>query len=216
MKRTSDEVPRAGRTREPIGLRSGTMIIGRTAPPDLLTGALAHTLAAVARVTADDHDRPSPCAGWTVDDVLRHLLDSFDCLSAALNFGRVDLDQPAGERRPGGVTSVLIQSARALGRASRRRPTTAPVAVGELPLAREKVIIVGAVEAAVHGWDISAGTGRPLPIPDPLAAELLRRLPELGGAGPGVFGPPLALPDARTSSQRLLADLGRDWRFAGR
>ncbi len=109
------------------------------------------------------------------------------------------------------VITTLATSARSLERAARRRPAT-PIAVGELPLDRESVIMVAAVEAAVHGWDVGAGSGRPTPIPDPLAGELLQRLPRVTGAGIGVFAPPLALPAAETPGHRLLADLGRDWR----
>lgn len=188
------------------------VIIGRPAEVEVLSAALAYALGVVGRVRPDDHDRPSPCAEWTVGDVLRHLLDSFDCLSAALNFGRVDLDEPAGDHGMECVVTGLTTSARSLERAARRRPAT-PIAVGELPLDRESVIMVAAVEAAVHGWDLGAGTGRPTPIPDPLAGELLQQLPAITGAGIGVFAPPLSRPEAATPGHRLLAELGRDWRF---
>ncbi|WP_152362048.1 TIGR03086 family metal-binding protein [Microlunatus speluncae] len=191
------------------------MITGIEARPvaPILSGSVRYALTAVAGLSADDLGRSSPCAGWTVGDVLRHLHESFDALSAALNFGRVVLDEPSGASPREGVISALTESADCLDRAARRRGPASPIAVGGLPLARDKVIIVASVEAAVHGWDVSAGAGRPLPIPDPLAIALHGRLPELGSPGPGIFGPALTISDASTPSRRLLADLGRDWRF---
>jgi uncharacterized protein (TIGR03086 family) len=183
---------------------------GRLSPPELLSGALAHALEVADGVRADDLDRASPCAGWTVDDVLRHLLDSFDCLSAALNFGRVDLDEEPPRRT---LLSALAGSAGSLDHAARRRPTASPIAIGGLPLPREKVILVAAVEATVHGWDVSAGTGRPRPIPDPLAIGLLHRLPEVVTVGTAGFAPALPSAGATSPGHRLLASVGRDWRF---
>lgn len=183
----------------------------------LLSAGIRHSLTAAATLTVDDLGRPSPCRGWTVGDVLRHLRESFDCLSGALNFGRVVLDEPPGARSPRGeLISALVESAGCLDRAARRRPAAVPITVGGLPLAREKVIIVATVEATVHGWDLSAGAGRSLPLPDWLASQLLRRLPELGGAGSGGFGPVVERFGASTPGRRLLAGLGRDWRFAVR
>ncbi len=188
---------------------------GRRPVAPILAAALQHSLTAVAELSADDLGRSSPCLGWTVGDVLQHLQGSFDCLSAALNFGRVELGDSPSPAAPAAaaVLATLTSSANSLDRATDRRAAARPVVVGALPLDRDQVIIVAALEAAVHGWDASAGRGRPLPIPDPLATELLRLLPGVVAARTGLFAPALTVAGAVTPSRRLLAALGRDWRF---
>jgi uncharacterized protein (TIGR03086 family) len=70
----------------------------------------------------------------------------------------------------------------------------------------------GAIEIAVHGWDISQACGTRRPIPDPLAATLLRIAPLLipdTGRDP-LFGPPVPVPPRAGPGDRLVAFLGRD------
>jgi hypothetical protein len=71
---------------------------------------------------------------------------------------------------------------------------------------------VGALEMAVHGWDLSRACGHCRPIPAPLATSLLRISPLLvphTGRAP-LFGPPVTVPPMATPSDRLVAYLGRD------
>jgi len=71
---------------------------------------------------------------------------------------------------------------------------------------------VGALEMAVHGWDLSRACGRCQPIPGPLAAGLLGISPLLvppTGRAP-LFGPPVTVPPKATPSDQLVAYLGRN------
>ena len=71
---------------------------------------------------------------------------------------------------------------------------------------------VGALEMAVHGWDLSRACGHRRPIPGPLAASLLHISPLLvprTGRAP-LFGPPVTVPPMATPSDQLVAYLGRD------
>ena len=85
------------------------------------------------------------------------------------------------------------------------------IAVAGCPMAMSTLIVAGAIEIAVHGWDISRACGRRLPIPEPLAADLLRVAPALiGPADRGfLFAPPVSVPAGATASDRLAAFLGR-------
>jgi uncharacterized protein (TIGR03086 family) len=69
----------------------------------------------------------------------------------------------------------------------------------------------GAIEVTVHGWDVAAACGRPRPIPDELADELLDLSVLLvrGPDRPGRFGRPVAVPVDASPGDRLLAYLGR-------
>ena len=81
------------------------------------------------------------------------------------------------------------------------------MAVGGLPIPAGLVACTGAVEIAVHGWDVSAararagraGTGREgdvreTPIPAALATRMLRLGPLLVAGREGLFGVPVEVP----------------------
>jgi len=71
---------------------------------------------------------------------------------------------------------------------------------------------VGALEMAVHGWDLSRACGHCQPIPGPLAISLLHISPLLvprTGRAP-LFGPPVTVPPLATPSDQLVAYLGRN------
>ncbi|HZD38404.1 MAG TPA: TIGR03086 family protein, partial [Actinomycetes bacterium] len=70
----------------------------------------------------------------------------------------------------------------------------------------------GAIEIAVHGWDIARACGRDRPVPDGLAVELLSLCPLLvGDAGRGdQFAAPVPAGPTARPGDRLLALLGRD------
>jgi uncharacterized protein (TIGR03086 family) len=74
------------------------------------------------------------------------------------------------------------------------------------------VTSVGAVEIAVHGWDVAQACGHPRPIPPQLAKELLRLAPLLvtDADRPGRFAAPVAVPAHASPGDRLVAFLGRD------
>ncbi len=69
----------------------------------------------------------------------------------------------------------------------------------------------GALEIAVHAWDISQSCGQCLPIPDEPANDLLEQarllVPRLGRYP--LFAAPAPAPPRSTSSDRLTAYLGR-------
>ncbi|MDQ3789272.1 MAG: hypothetical protein M3422_18760, partial [Actinomycetota bacterium] len=72
--------------------------------------------------------------------------------------------------------------------------------------------VVGAIEAAAHGWGAAHGAGRALPMPSVLAEGLLAELPRVldDDTRRGVFADPVDLPGDRPVGEQLLAALGRD------
>ena len=69
----------------------------------------------------------------------------------------------------------------------------------------------GAIEVAVHGWDVAEACGQHRPIPDELADELLDLsvLFIRGRDRPARFARPIALPANAAPGDRLVAFLGR-------
>ena len=83
------------------------------------------------------------------------------------------------------------------------------------------VACTGAVEIAVHGWDVSAararagrdslGSGGPprIPIPAALATRMLRLSPLLVAGREGLFAVPVEVPAQASPGDRLVGYLGR-------
>jgi uncharacterized protein (TIGR03086 family) len=181
----------------------------------LLTPAVEYASMLAAGITLADLDRPSTCAGWTVADVLVHLTESLRFLASSLVAGAVPAQVAAPP--PGPLTAGTLR--RDLGRAGACLTDAAgnlrgrrSVAVGDVPLRCHQLIVVGAIEAAAHGWDAAHGAGRAQPVPDDLADRLLTELPLVidGDTRRGVFADPILLPPERPAAERLLAALGRD------
>jgi uncharacterized protein (TIGR03083 family) len=90
-------------------------------------------------------------------------------------------------------------------------PSDRVIAIGDCGLPDNVLACTGAIEVAVHGWDISAACGRPQPIPATLASALLDAARVLlpGNARVGLFAPERPAPPAATPGDCLLAYLGR-------
>jgi hypothetical protein len=107
------------------------------------------------------------------------------------------------------------RAASLLGLCSERFQTRDPrldeVSIGGWPLAPALLVGVGAIEFAVHGWDIFRACGLCEPIPYELAADLLQVAPLLVTIDSRypLFAPPVAAAADAGPSARLIAFLGR-------
>jgi len=85
------------------------------------------------------------------------------------------------------------------------------VGVGDLALGRDTVALVGALEIAVHGWDVATATGQGRRLPEDLAVRLYDVAlavvtPDERGK---YFGPAVSVSASALAGTRLLAHLGR-------
>jgi uncharacterized protein (TIGR03083 family) len=175
---------------------------------------------------------PTPCADWDLAMLLGHLCRSMADLETALRTGQLDLEEPASAG--GDLVEVLRDRAAQLlcagfcfGGPERF------VAVGGLPMPAGLVACTGAVEIAVHGWDVSAARARAgrdsagrdragqdragrgadvrgTPIPAGLAARMLRLSPLLVAGREGLFAVPVEVPAQASPGDRLVGYLGRN------
>jgi uncharacterized protein (TIGR03086 family) len=188
--------------------------MGTTSPPRsvaLLDSAVAYTRAALQPARRSPLDLATPCAGWDLGQLLLHMEDSLEAITEAAELGKVDVADNPRRRDADRVVDRLVQRACALNRAWAARLTSAPVTVGDLVLGRDTLVVVGALEIAVHGWDVAQATGWPTPLPEDLAVDLLeaaRAVVTPDDRGPR-FGPALAVPPTASAGSRLLAHLGR-------
>jgi uncharacterized protein (TIGR03086 family) len=168
----------------------------------LLGTAIDYALDNLALVETGALGRPTPCAGWSLETLLRHLgtsvrtigelLTGEECRSAA------GADPVAALRSAAdGVLGVLTH--------------VEPPAVHVLPLAVETVACTGAFEIAVHGWDITQSTRTGLSMPSGLAQALLVLAPCLiaDTDRPGLFAQPVAAPRDAGPTDTLVAFTGR-------
>jgi len=186
------------------------------APPGataLLAGAISYALGACAAVAPGEMTRPTPCADWDLAALLAHLAGSMADLESALRTGHLDLDpgDPAIPDVDGGdpVEVLRDQAANLLSACYSHHGRDRFVLVGGLPLPAGVVACTGAVEIAVHGWDVRAARGRGGPIPPALAAQMLRLCPLLVAGREGLFGAPVHVPSQASPGDRLVAYLGR-------
>ncbi|WP_277835882.1 TIGR03086 family metal-binding protein [Speluncibacter jeojiensis] len=183
-----------------------------TGGPALLERAIGYALGGLAAVTPESLRRPTPCRGWDLSTLLAHLSDSLEALGEAAALHHVVLAPDRGPRPadPNPVAQLQESARRALGAWSGERPVGA-VSVGGLPLRHDLVAAAGALEVAVHGWDLARACGAERPLPEALAVELLPCAVMFVGAEdrPGRFGDPLPVPAGASASRQLLAFLGR-------
>ncbi|CCK31158.1 hypothetical protein BN159_6779 [Streptomyces davaonensis JCM 4913] len=179
-------------------------------PGELLERSLAYALGSVADVRPDGLTRGTPCTEWDLAELLGHLDDSVDALYEGLTGGRIGL-VPRDDR----ACRFRTRACAVLGAWAAGPPDR--VLVGERPLEVRVLAAVGAVEIAVHGWDVAQASGRPRPIPEALAAELLPIVRcVVAWEDRGVrFAAPIAVPEGARPQARLLGFLGRRDSFPG-
>ena len=180
----------------------------------LLAGAISYTLGACVQVAPGEMTLPTPCADWDLEALLAHLAASMADLESALRTGHLDLDTPDDPATPdpGGEDLVELLRDRAANLLFACYAHHGPdrfVAVGGLPLPAGIVACTGAVEIAVHGWDVCTARGLGSPIPPALATRMLRLSPFLVTGREGLFGTPVQVPAQASPGDQLVAYLGR-------
>jgi len=191
--------------------------IGVTEPPSgvtgLLAGAISYMLGVCALVRPGEMALPTPCADWDLEALLAHLAASMADLESALRTGHLDLEpDDAATPDPDGDDPVELLRDRAANLLFACYAHHGPdrfVLVGGLPLPAGIVTCTGAVEIAVHGWDVRAARGRGGPIPSALATRMLRLSPLLVTGREGLFGTPVQVPAQASPGDQLVAYLGR-------
>ena len=187
----------------------------------LLASAISYALAACVQVTPAEMALPTPCTDWDLKALLAHLAASMADLESALRTGHLDPepddpatpdpDDPTIPALDGDDPVELLRdrAANLLFACYAHHGPDQFVLVGDLPLPAEIVTCTGAVEIAVHGWDVRAARGRGAPIPPALATRMLRLSPFLVTGREGLFGTPVQVPAQASPGDQLVAYLGR-------
>jgi uncharacterized protein (TIGR03086 family) len=191
-----------------------------TAAPGLLEHAVSYTLATAGQATPQLLPLPTPCEQWDLQALLAHVSDSLAVLAEAMTARQIGLGPPPTHEPAADADPVACLRRRARGLLAACAAASAEerlVAIADRELTTSMITATGAIEIAVHGWDISAACGIPRPIPPPLAAALLPLAPLLipRATRAGLFAAPVSVPESACPGDRLVAFLGRQPHPAG-
>jgi uncharacterized protein (TIGR03086 family) len=181
-----------------------------TGAPGLLEQAVGYALATATLATPRLLPQPTPCAGWDLRTLVLHVGDSLGVLAEAMRAGQVG-PGPAPGGEPDPVAHLRRRARALLGTCATADAGERRVAIGDRELTVNVAAAAGAIEIAVHGWDISAACGARRPVPPGLAAALLPLAPLLipRATRPGLFADPVPVPEPACPGDRLVAFLGR-------
>jgi uncharacterized protein (TIGR03086 family) len=184
--------------------------------PALLERAVGYTRGSLQLVVGTPLTTPTPCARWDLLALLRHMDDSLSALTDAAEIGYVGLVPVEPLGAPGRaaappVVERLRARACALLSAWAARSGGQDVTVSDRRLPSDLLASAGALEIAVHGWDVARACGVDRPLPAALALDLLGVVPVLvcDADRPARFAERVDVPPGAPAGARLLAALGR-------
>jgi len=185
---------------------------------ELLESAVAYTLGVAVLGTPELMRRPTPCPGWDLETLLGHVTDSIAVLHDAIGGGGI-ASAAASERRVphteepwlDPVVRLHHEATGLLSAFAVAGPAERRIAIWDRDLSQGMVAVTGAMEIAVHGWDISIACGAQQPVPSGLAAVLLPIAPLLvtPATRPGLFADAVPLFGPACPGDQLVAFLGR-------
>ena len=167
--------------------------------------AVRASVAAVARLTAADLGRPTPCAQWDLGALLAHMTVQHKGFAAAAAGHGADLarwqpvrlgDDPVRAYAEAAEQVITAFAADDVG----EREFALPEISTERPFPGRIAIGFHLVDYVVHGWDVSASLGIPFGLP----ADVLETALPLARAVPG--GPSRTAPGAAFAPAQPTAD----------
>jgi uncharacterized protein (TIGR03086 family) len=169
----------------------------------------------------DDHDltATTPCAEWTVGDLLDHIMDFTRAFTQAAQKltdapgTSTPAPRPSADRLPPHWRSRLPVQLEELATAWKQPDAwTGSARAGGATMPATATGVAAVNELTMHGWDLARGTGQDFAA-DP---RILEQLIEFLSHSPGAFGPPVEIEDESSLLDQALALSGRDpsWRSA--
>jgi uncharacterized protein (TIGR03086 family) len=184
--------------------------------------ALGTSAAIVGSVQLTDLDRPTPCAGWDLRQLLAHMIgQNYGFAEAAEGNGgdlAVFADRAVGADPVGEYAASAARAIQAFGAAGvLERDVEVAVVRGGVTLPGSAVIGFHLVDYVVHGWDVAKTVGVPAAYDDDvlrIALEVAEAVPERARSEEEAtpFRPTVPT-ESRQLLDRIVANLGRspDW-----
>jgi uncharacterized protein (TIGR03086 family) len=178
-----------------------------------LDRALQSTRTILAKVQPADLEAPTPCASWSVGELINHFVGTARWWAGVLSGENhaSDADYAAGDFVAAYEESIKIALAAFEAEGALARTVRLPF--GEFP----GVVVQGmaALDQFTHGWDLARAIGYPADLDPDLAAELLGQARIAitdalrGPDGVAPFGPVSQAPAGAGPADELAAFLGR-------
>jgi uncharacterized protein (TIGR03086 family) len=182
--------------------------------PELHARSLMNTSDIAAAIDRSQLGDPTPCEGWDVETLLRHVVSGNLWVPPLV--GGETIEQ-VGDRFDGDVlgddfVDAYVRSGDAAAKAFRAPGAMdAPCAVSYGPVPGSVYCGHRIIDVLVHGWDLAYATDGNTLLPDELVEACLEivepQLPQLEASG--AFGSDHTIPDDASDQTRLLALLGR-------
>ncbi|MBC9225669.1 TIGR03086 family protein [Aeromicrobium sp. 636] len=180
------------------------------------------TLMGIVEDIEDGHlDRPTPCEGVSVGQLLQHVVGLTLAFRAAADkeFGPLtDTSPDAGgwpDLEPGWRDALREQVPQLVKAWCADSAWEGMTRAGGVDLPGAVAGLVALNEVVLHGWDLARATGREYTLDAPTAAACLEFVEEFDPAGtPGMFGPAVPVAEDATVLDRLVARAGRDPHWA--
>ncbi|WP_320783674.1 TIGR03086 family metal-binding protein [Streptomyces sp. CRN 30] len=178
----------------------------------LLAAASARAVPVVRGVTDDRLGDPTPCAEYTVRELVGHLTHVVVGFQAYAAKGQADFsvtpdhvgEDPRWRERFAAEARKLAEAWAA--------PGAEEGTAGQLDLPARTLGHMALLDLLVHPWDLARATGQEY-APDPAVVDALVQVVERMAPMARewkAFGDPAPVPDGATSFERLLATTGRD------
>ncbi len=176
-------------------------------------------LAALVDVDTAALTAPTPCAGFDVAALRRHVLAWLQFFAAALNDAdgtTARIDPESWDLAPTDRPSAIVERAAAdIVRAARAGAVERVLVMSQARMAGDGVLAMALGEYLVHGWDLAVATGRAYDGDEVAAAPALAFLhstvaPQFRGPDSGMFDHEVPAPPDAGAFVRLLCFTGRD------
>jgi uncharacterized protein (TIGR03086 family) len=174
---------------------------------DLDRRALDATAGVLDGLDPVPRDAPTPCEGWTVADVLAHLVGNNRTHLAVLG-----ADEVPESAHPGPVDLRRTGEA-VLAAHARPGADEVPFPIGGQDRPARVALAVHFSDVLVHGWDLARALGRPHAIDEELAVageRVVAAYPEVSWGPGAAFAVRLTPTAGARAVERLLALTGRD------
>jgi uncharacterized protein (TIGR03086 family) len=166
----------------------------------------------VAAATPADLGRPTPCAGWTLADLLRHQVGENHAFATAAREGSAP-DWGSGDLGDDPYAAYRASVSDFLDAFADDAVLTRQLTIhhfGTFPGAVAAHMHL--VDTVAHGWDLARTLGLPYE-PDAEAVHaalaMAERIPDEGREERGAFAPSVGVPADASELDRFLARLGR-------